>query len=349
MSIIQEKNFKSVVDVEQQNAEVEIKNDGKDHAQTQLSRSSKGYPTLLVAGVCYCAASGSMVLLNKYALSSFHFTAQNSLLCFQCITAVVLSKIFSAVGAVKLQPLKRDLITLWLPVNIIFVAMIGTSFYALSHIGVGMVTVWKNLSNFVTAISEFLIFGTVYPRSLWFCLFMMLLSAIVGASTDDRFSWSGYSWQFLNCLFTSGYALYLKLVMGRTAEYTTNRQRLDEFSMVYYNNLLSVPFIILLMIVFGEFQGLLDQPALTNPWFIAVAILGGVIGYLISFSSLWFLSQTTPTIYSLVGALNKIPVALIGITVFQEPTNTKNMVSIILGLGAAVIFSQLKSTLGPKK
>lgn len=37
------------------------------------------------------------------------------------------------------------LVLLWFPVNLIFVSMIGTSFYALQTVGVGMVTVWKNL------------------------------------------------------------------------------------------------------------------------------------------------------------------------------------------------------------
>lgn len=35
--------------------------------------------------------------------------------------------------------------------NLLFVAMIGSSFLALKMVGVGMVTVWKNLSNFTTA------------------------------------------------------------------------------------------------------------------------------------------------------------------------------------------------------
>ena len=34
-----------------------------------------------------------------------------------------------------------------------------------------------------------------------------------------------------------------------------------------------------------------------------------------SFTSLWFLSSTTPSIYSLVGSLNKIPLAVIGLLV----------------------------------
>jgi GDP-mannose transporter len=98
--------------------------------------------------------------------------------------------------------------------------------------------------------------------------------------------------------------------MDKVAEHTTNKQKMDEFSMVYYNNLLSIPPILVLMFLFGEHQGLLAQPALANPVFLFVAVTGALIGFGISFSALWFLSQTTATIYSLVGALNKIPVAM---------------------------------------
>lgn len=94
---------------------------------------------------------------------------------------------------------------------------------------------------------------------------------------------------------------------------------------------------------FGEFDSLFNQPALNNPIFLAVGSMGGIIGFLISFSSLWFLSQTTATIYSLVGALNKIPVAIVGLFAFHEPTNPKNLASIIIGLAAGVVFAYAKS------
>ncbi len=89
--------------------------------------------------------SGSMVLVNKYALASFDFNAPTGLLFFQCALCVVLLKFCDVLGFVKLQPLKRDLVLTWLPVNLLFVGMIGSSFYALRDVGVGMVTVWKNL------------------------------------------------------------------------------------------------------------------------------------------------------------------------------------------------------------
>lgn len=201
---------------------------------------------------------------------------------------------------------------------------------------------WKNLSNFVTAVGDVVIYKKSYTTGVWAVLCLMLISAFVGASTDTAFTWRGYSWQAANCIFTSAYALYLRSVMDRVAEHTTNKQKMDEFSMVYYNNLLSLLPIFALMVAFGEHKVILHQPALSDPIFLLVATLGGLIGFAISFSSLWFLSQTTATIYSLVGALNKIPVAVLGIVAFQEATNPKNLASIIIGLGAGVLFVRVK-------
>lgn len=45
--------------------------------------------------------------------------------------------------------------------------------------------------------------------------------------------------------------------------------------------------------IFGEFDVLGNQPAFNNPQFLIVAGMGGIIGFAISFSSLWFLSQAS--------------------------------------------------------
>ncbi|KAH9327611.1 hypothetical protein KI387_007789, partial [Taxus chinensis] len=69
-------------------------------------------------------------------------------------------------------------------------------------------------------------------------------------------------------------------------------------------------------------------PILRIPMFWVVATASGLLGLAISFSSMWFLHQTGPTTYSLVGSLNKIPLSVAGITLFKVPTNLPNMLSI---------------------
>ena len=87
---------------------------------------------------------------------------------------------------------------------------------------------------------------------------------------------------------------------------TKSGKKLDEFSMVYYNNLLSLPLLSVLALGTGEWRTFLSEPALHDSRFQLAAGLSAMCGFLISFCSLWFLSTTTATTYSLVGSLNKV-------------------------------------------
>lgn len=113
-------------------------------------------------------------------------------------------------------------------------------------------------------------------------------------------------------------------------------------SQVYYNNLLSLPFVCILAAVFGEPQRIMTDPSFTSPSFHTVAALSCIVSFSISYSTLWFLSTTTPTTYGLVGSLNKIPVAVIGMVLFKTVYSTANIASIAVGLLAGVLFVRAK-------
>ena len=102
-----------------------------------------------------------MVLLNKAALSSFDFNAPMSLLFFQCVVCVILVQLYSAFGYIKIEPMNKAIVKLWFPVNLIFVGMIFTSFFALKFLGVPMVTVLKNLTNLFTICGDYLLYRKV--------------------------------------------------------------------------------------------------------------------------------------------------------------------------------------------
>ncbi len=44
----------------------------------------------------------------------------------------------------------------------------------------------------------------------------------------------------------------------------------------------------------------------------------GVVGILLSFSSLWCVSSTSATTYAIVGTLNKVPVTVLGAVIFHR-------------------------------
>ncbi|KAK9124455.1 hypothetical protein Sjap_014057 [Stephania japonica] len=295
----------------------------------------------LLSGTAYCISSCSMVLLNKVVLSSYEFNAGISLMFYQNLISVMVVLALKFLGVVSVEKLTWKLIRVWIPVNIIFVGMLVTGMYSLKFINIAMVTILKNMTNILTAVGEFYIFKKHQNQKVWTAMFFMIISAVSGGITDLSFNALGYAWQVMNCVLTASYSLTLRRVMDR-AKQSTASGSLNEVSMVLLNNALSLPFAIFLITLFGEWGYVYNAPVLQLPLFWVVATASGLLGLAISFTSMWFLGQTGPTTYSLVGSLNKIPLSAAGIILFSVPLSISSMFSILFGLFAGVLFARAK-------
>jgi GDP-mannose transporter len=307
----------------------------------------------ITAGVLYIISSSALTLLNKKVLVHYGFTAVHALLAYHCLVAVALVKACAWAGAVTLEPLTRDVVWLWLPVNFIFVGMLATNFYALQLVGVGMVSILKNLANLFIILGDWACFSRTYTWHVWLCLALMTGSVVTGGATDVNFSAAGYTWQMVNNVFTAAYALYLSHVTGKLAGAGSSSQpnpsgayhpprKVNQMSMCYYNNLLSLPLLLAICTLNGELFTLGQQDALRNTSFQAFATLGAVLGFCLSWSSIWFVSLTTATLYTLTGSCNKVLVAAAGIWLFGESTEPRNLASIAVGLGAGALLPFVK-------
>ncbi|XP_010530589.1 PREDICTED: GDP-mannose transporter GONST1 isoform X2 [Tarenaya hassleriana] len=295
----------------------------------------------LLSGLAYCISSCSMILVNKFVLSSYNFNAGISLMLYQNLISVIIVVVLSLMGLISTEPLTWRLIKVWFPVNVIFVGMLITSMFSLKYINVAMVTVLKNVTNVITAVGEMYIFNKHHESRVWTALFLMIISAVSGGITDISFHAVGYAWQIANCFLTASYSLTLRKIMD-TAKQVTKSGNLNEFSMVLLNNTLSLPLGLLLVFAFNEVDYLYETPLLRLPVFWCVMTLSGFLGLAISFTSMWFLHQTGATTYSLVGSLNKIPLSIAGIVLFHVPTSLQNSASIFFGLLAGVFFARAK-------
>lgn len=253
---------------------------------------------------------------------------------------VLLSLLAHILGVADVGGVTRRVVVAWLPVSLLFVGMIASSAQAIKGLQVGMLTVLKNLTNLITIGGDYLFFGRKYSLSVWLSILLMLLSAVSGAITDLSFDAAGYFWQIVNCFVTAAYSLRVRA----TKETMPGGGQLGEVSMVFLNNLLAMPLLLCLSLVNGEMVVLVkDQKGIWEPGFLVVAVMTGVLGFFISLTSLWFLSSTTPTVYSLVGSLNKVPLAAIGLVLFSVPWSLPNTVSIGVGLAAGFAFAVAKA------
>ncbi|XP_010270389.1 PREDICTED: GDP-mannose transporter GONST1 isoform X2 [Nelumbo nucifera] len=326
------------------NDEMDLESGKADKDRDKPIRSNRGlkiHNQAVLSGLAYCISSCSMILVNKFVLSSYDFNAGISLMLYQNLVSVIIVSILSFFGVISTEPLTWKLIRVWFPVNVIFVGMLITSIFSLKYINVAMVTILKNITNVITAVGEMYLFKKQHDRRVWAALFLMIISAISGGITDLSFHAVGYMWQITNCFLTAAYSLTLRRVMD-TAKQVTKSGNLNEFSMVLLNNILSLPLGALLIFVFNEVDYLSKTPLIRMPMFWLVMTSSGFLGLAISFTSMWFLHQTGATTYSLVGSLNKIPLSIAGILLFSVPTSLENFSSILFGLLAGVFFARAK-------
>ncbi|KAL2498665.1 GDP-mannose transporter GONST1 [Abeliophyllum distichum] len=162
------------------NDEIDVES-GKLEENRERPLRSKNVNTIhnqaLLSGFAYCISSCSMILVNKFVLSSYDFNVGISLMLYQNFFAVIVVSILSFLGIITTEPLTWRLIKVWLPVNVIFVGMLITSMFSLKYINVAMVTVLKNVTNVMTAVGEMYLFNKHHDNRVWTALFLMPAAA----------------------------------------------------------------------------------------------------------------------------------------------------------------------------
>lgn len=115
---------------------------------------------------------------------------------------------------------------------------------------------------------------------------------------------------------------------------------------MFYNNLLSIPVLIVFTLLVEDWSSaninLNFPPDHRNNIFFAM-ILSGLSSVFISYTSAWCVRVTTSTTYSMVGALNKLPIAVSGLIFFDAPVTFPSVSAIFVGFVAGIVYAVAKT------
>ena len=217
--------------------------------------------------------------------------------------------------------------------------MIYTGSRTLQYLTVAMFTVFKNLTIIVIALGEERLFASKITGLMWLSFGMMVMGSVVGGFNDLSFNAKGYFWMALNSASNAAYLLYMKSAIKAIG--------FSDFDSVFYNNVLSLPILLVLSLIFEDWPGFLHKLVHVNGTGANLKmalgfVLSGFAGFFISFTTAWCLRVAPSTTYSMVGALNKLPIALSGLIFFPEERNAVNMgyvVSILIAFSAGLVYS----------
>jgi len=298
--------------------------------------------TALWSCVAYSLFSIGMTLVNKVILTTYKFEYHMVLLLYQNGACVVLLLIARWLGLAKFEQVETDKLISWIPLNILFIMMLLTGFYSLNLLTVPMATIFKNSTNVLITMGDFFFYRRAVSRGIVMSLLLMLTGAILAGSSDLEFNLTGYLWAILNCFVTAAYVLYMPRAIADS--------KLNAFGRVYYNNLLSLPLVTLVdLLVYQDIQKVLFNTDNTggfkeNIGFVIVVLFSGCIGFFLSLSSFQCVHATSPTTYSMVGSVNKVPLAIFGVIIFKSQISLQSASFMMLSLLAGVMYAYTKAT-----
>ncbi|KKA21839.1 Golgi GDP-mannose transporter [Rasamsonia emersonii CBS 393.64] len=217
----------------------------------------------------------------------------------------------------------------------------------------------QNLTIILIAYGEVLWFGGSVTGLTLFSFGLMVLSSIIAAWADIKHAVetsidatakvstlnAGYIWMLINCLCTSSYVLGMRKRIKLT--------NFKDFDTMFYNNLLSIPVLIVFSLVVEDWSSENVNrnfpPADRTNIFMAM-VLSGLSSVFISYTSAWCVRVTSSTTYSMVGALNKLPIALSGLIFFDAPVTVPSVSAIVVGFISGVVYAiaKVKQNAKPK-
>lgn len=117
------------------------------------------------------------------------------------------------------------------------------------------------------------------------------------------------------------------------------------FTATFYNNLLSIPVLIIGSLLVEDWSSAnlaKNFPEETRRSLFIGMVYSGLGAIFISYASAWCQRATSSTTYSMVGALNKLPIAISGFIFFDAPVTLGGVSAIFLGFVSGIVYAWAK-------
>ncbi|CAF1524253.1 unnamed protein product [Adineta ricciae] len=293
----------------------------------------------IVVLIIYCVSGTFLTLLNKITVTLFPYA--NLLLIIQNTFAVVMlifcSRYFrSTFGA--LPALNRTVLQLWMPLVFLFVLMLISSLSALIYVSVPTVIVMRNLTSLFVAFLEYMFLNHKTNRLSIFILLGMLGGAGLFAKHDFTFNVQGYIWLGVNIISTSVYQIYIKKVI-----HLAYFENIGSIGMSYYNNLLSLPVLGLIVCITGELGRLMVNFDLQHSQMIlsiSVILISSLLGFSLSISAFALNKLISATSMMVANNVNKFSVIVLSEILVKSTLDSIASIGAISVLFLGWLYSQ---------
>ena len=284
------------------------------------------------AVLAYAGSSTAMIVMSKLVTTRYKVNHPLVLILFQMIAGSGLALYARHRNLARFELLNKNSIKTWLPTVLVFVMMLISSLISLHSMSLTMYHLIKNSALFLTAIADTAVFNRVVGTDQKISFVLMAIGTILSGGHDRWVTTSGLVWTITNVLCTVSYNVMLKRLLN------SNESFGGFWSVMFHCNSLSAIVLLIPSMYFsGDFISEVLDP---DDWSRGTAVLTYIIaGAVLSLTSVYCMSVTSPTTYAVVGAASKLPNMVLGALIFQQYPTSRGVLGIVIAFHGIALYT----------
>ncbi|KAG6643938.1 UDP-galactose/UDP-glucose transporter 7-like isoform X2 [Carya illinoinensis] len=277
----------------------------------------------------------AMVFINKAILMQYAHSM--TLLTLQQLATTLLIHIGRRMGHTKAKSV--DILTArkLLPISLFYNANVAFALASLKGVNIPMYIAIKRLTPLAVLIAGFFSGKGRPTTQVTLSVILTAAGVIIAALGDFSFDLFGYSMALTSVFFQT---MYLVLVEKSGAE-----DGLSSVEIMFYNSMLSLPFLLFLIIATGEFPNSLSLLfAKSNSlYFLAILILSLVMGIALNFTMFLCTIVNSALTTTIVGVLKGVGSTTLGFVLLGGvQVHALNITGLVINSAGGVWYSYAK-------
>ncbi|KAM0918373.1 hypothetical protein ACQ4PT_008931 [Festuca glaucescens] len=291
----------------------------------------------LSSAFSYGVASMAMVFVNKAVIMQYVHSL--TLLTLQQLATALFIHFGQALGMSKRKDLSMATAKKLLPVSIFYNANVAFALASLKGVNIPMYIAIKRLTPLAVLVSGFLRGKGKPPTQVSLSVICTALGVLVAALGDFSFDLYGYSMALTSVFFQT---MYLILVEKSGAE-----DGLSSMELMFYNSILSLPFLFFIIIATGEFPHSLSvlSEKTASVSFTVILIISLVMGIVLNYTMFWCTIVNSALTTTIVGVLKGVGSTTLGFVVLGGvKVHALNVTGLVINTFGGVWYSYAKYT-----
>ncbi|GAB2276294.1 UDP-galactose/UDP-glucose transporter 7 [Dionaea muscipula] len=289
----------------------------------------------LFAALSYGAASMAMVFINKAII--MQYASSMTLLTVQQLASTFLIHSGRVMGYTKARPVNMETAKKLLWVSLFYNANVAFALASLKGVNIPMYIAIKRLTPLAVLVAGYFSGKKRPSHQVSLSVALTAAGVLIAALGDFSFDLFGYGMALTSVFFQT---MYLVLVEKSGAE-----DGLSSLEIMFYNSFLSVPFLIILILLTGEFPNSLSLLLVksTSFSFLTIFIISMVMGIVLNFTMFLCTVVNSALTTTIVGVLKGVGSTTLGFFLLGGvEVHALNVTGLVINTAGGVWYSYAK-------